>query len=178
MHPTNWNAQAAVQLWPRRREWLAFVLDCLSQSPKSRSSFLTLHQPSPHAPLKKRKKTERDQLTNTTLLQPRKRIPIRPLTSRLLTNNIQLTIPIHAPHRSPKLYANNYQPHQPKDKQYKGTHDHNAGEELPLRDQVEHEEDEKNREGGYGYPVGEVPRGFVSTGQMGERKGREGNGEG
>jgi len=90
------------------------------------------------------------------LLQPSQRLET--LALNLIPLNIELTIPIHAPRRAPELNRIHNQPDDPEDEQDERAHDHDPGEELPLGDQPEHYGDEEEREGGYGDPVGEIPR--------------------
>jgi hypothetical protein len=89
------------------------------------------------------------------LLQPSQCSNIRPRYR--LPAHKYITLRIDIPRGPPKLDTRHDEPDKPEHEEDEGAEDHDAREELALRDQPEHEGEEEDREGGDGDPVGEVP---------------------
>jgi hypothetical protein len=107
-----------------------------------------------HLATKRKNGEKRAKLTNTMLLQISQRIHTLPMTLRRI--DIKLTIAINTT-GAPQLDRIDDEPYNPEDEQYESPHYDDSGEQLPLRDEPEHGEDEEDREGGDGNPVGEIP---------------------
>ena len=75
------------------------------------------------------------------LLQVSQRIRTLPVTRS--TGNIELTIAIHAPSRSPQLNRDDDEAYDPEDEEDERPHYNDPGEELSLGDQPEHHPQEE-----------------------------------
>ena len=109
-HPTNWNAHAAVQLWPA-----------------SQHVSLRLPIPPTNSHIAKSSRV----LTNTFLLQIRQCSLARSLARR--PRYIKIAAPVHTPRRPPQLDRDDDQAYHPQHKQNEGAHYYDPWEELPLR---------------------------------------------
>ncbi|QSZ31187.1 hypothetical protein DSL72_000750 [Monilinia vaccinii-corymbosi] len=94
-------------------------------------------------------------LTDRAFLQPGQRAGRR--AALWIRHHVQVAITIDGARGAPQLHRPHDQADHPQHEEDERAEDHDAGEQLPLRDQPEHQDQEGHAEGGRDDPVGKIP---------------------